>query len=126
MTDKQRLVDKCIDQIKDDIRKGDVTALDELLMLTDENLLKGYLAEDDDDRYFFYPITLDFEHEGNAIRYTIVPEESDWWESDGKFDYHYCEDYNQVCVYVVKGDMFCQSIDSKPIHSQPIRKGGNQ
>lgn len=45
------------------------------------------------------------------------PQDPDYWESDGRFDYHYCEDYNQVCVYLVGDNMF-----SDTIHSQPIRK----
>lgn len=42
---KQRLVDKCLEQIKEDIQSGDVTAIDELLMHLPTNLLKGYLPE---------------------------------------------------------------------------------
>ena len=43
---KQELVDKCLEQIKDDVSKGDVTAIDELLMFLPAKYLKGYLPED--------------------------------------------------------------------------------
>lgn len=121
--EKQQLVNKCIGQIKNDLINNYYGPIEGLLMSLDEDTLKGFLP-DDDDQYFYYPMTVEFVYEGNAFKYTIVPEESDWWESDGKFDYHYCEDYNQVCVYLVDGDMFCQTMDSKPIHSQPIRNVG--
>ena len=42
---KQELVDKCLEQIKDDVKGGDVTAIDELLMFLPTKYLKGYLPE---------------------------------------------------------------------------------
>ena len=42
---KQKLVDACLEQIKEDIQSGYVTAIDELLMHLPTNLLKGYLPE---------------------------------------------------------------------------------
>lgn len=44
--EKEALVDKVIDQIKSDIEMYDLTAIDEMLMLVDPKVLKGYLAED--------------------------------------------------------------------------------
>ena len=46
MKAKQELVDKCIEQIKKDVNGGDVTALDEMLMLVSKKILKAYLPED--------------------------------------------------------------------------------
>lgn len=43
---KQELVDKCLEQIKEDVSKGDVTAIDELLMFVPIKYLKGYLPEE--------------------------------------------------------------------------------
>ena len=43
---KQELVDKCLEEIKNDVRSGDVTAIDELLMFVPIKYLKGYLPED--------------------------------------------------------------------------------
>ena len=43
---KQELVDKCIEEIKEDVSKGDVTAIDELLSFLPIKYLKGYLPED--------------------------------------------------------------------------------
>lgn len=43
---KQELVDKCLEQIKEDVSKGDVTAIDELLAFLPTKYLKGYLPED--------------------------------------------------------------------------------
>ena len=44
--EKEALVDKVIDQIKSDIEMYDLTSIDEMLMLVDPKVLKGYLAED--------------------------------------------------------------------------------
>jgi hypothetical protein len=62
-------------------------------------------------------MTIEFGYQGEWVVYEMNPQESDWWESDGRFDYHYNTEYNQVCVYKVGGNMF-----STTIHSQPIRK----
>jgi predicted transcriptional regulator len=43
---KQELIDKCLEQIKDDVKGGDVTAIDELLMFLPTKYLKGYLPEE--------------------------------------------------------------------------------
>ena len=40
---KQRLIDKCLERIKEDVYSGDVTAIDELLSFVPEKYLKGYL-----------------------------------------------------------------------------------
>jgi len=42
---KQKLVDKVIEQIKKDIADGDVTAIDELLKFCPVENLRGYLSE---------------------------------------------------------------------------------
>lgn len=68
-------------------------------------------------------MTIEFGYQGEWIVYEMNPQEPDCWESDGRFDYHYCEDYNQVCVYIVhNGD----TDTSNTIHTQPIRIGFEQ
>lgn len=62
-------------------------------------------------------MTIQFGYQGEWVVFEMNPQDPDYWESDGRFDYHYCEDYNQVCVYLVGDNMF-----SDTIHSQPIRK----
>jgi len=42
---KQELVDRCLEQIKQDVADGDVTAIDEMLMFLPIKYLKGYLPE---------------------------------------------------------------------------------
>jgi hypothetical protein len=66
-------------------------------------------------------MTIEFGYQGEWIVYEMNPQEPDCWESDGRFDYHYCEDYNKVCVYLVGDNMF-----SNTIHTQPIRIGFEQ
>lgn len=61
-------------------------------------------------------MTIEFGYQGEWIVYEMNPQEPDYWESDGRFDYHYCEEYNQVCVYIVDDT-------SNTIHTQPIRIG---
>ena len=43
---KQKLIDAVIEQIKEDVASGDLTAVDELLTFVPEKNLKGYLPED--------------------------------------------------------------------------------
>lgn len=43
---RQRLVDACIEQIKQDVADGDVEALDELLKLCSYNYLFAFLSDD--------------------------------------------------------------------------------
>lgn len=43
---KQELVDKCIEEIKNDVRSGDVTAIDGMLILVPTKVLKDFLPED--------------------------------------------------------------------------------
>lgn len=43
--EKQKLIDDVIDEIKNDIASGDLTALDEMLMMIPVNILKSYLPE---------------------------------------------------------------------------------
>jgi hypothetical protein len=48
MSDLQILIAVVIEQIKQDIAKGDVTAIEELLMRVPMTDLEGYLSEEDD------------------------------------------------------------------------------
>jgi hypothetical protein len=64
-------------------------------------------------------MTIEFGYQGEWVVFEMNPQEPDCWESDGRFDYHYCEDYNQVSVYIADDT-------SKTIYSQPITKGGDQ
>lgn len=45
-----------------------------------------------------------FNYQGRENKYTITPTEADWWISVDAFDIHYCEDYNEVCVYLEKSN----------------------
>jgi hypothetical protein len=42
---KKSLIDQVLDQIGTDYEKGDLTAVEELLLKVDENILRGYLPE---------------------------------------------------------------------------------
>jgi hypothetical protein len=64
-------------------------------------------------------MTIEFGYQGEWVVYEMNPQEPDYWESDGRFDYHYCEEYNEVCVYLCDDYI-------KSIHSQPIERGGDQ
>lgn len=44
--EKQILIDKVLERIKQDVAEGDVTAIEELLSFVRIANLKGYLAED--------------------------------------------------------------------------------
>lgn len=48
---------------------------------------------------------INFNYANKDYSFTFVPEQSDWWitliAQDGtEFDIHYCEDYNEICVYL--------------------------
>jgi hypothetical protein len=43
---KQKLIDKVIEKIKEDIQNEDLTAIDELLNFVDEKYLIGFLPEE--------------------------------------------------------------------------------
>jgi hypothetical protein len=60
------------------------------------------------------PIIIVFRHNDDEHSFTIYPTEPDWWVYiEDLFDIHYCEDYNEICVY--------QSQDySTTIHKQKI------
>lgn len=47
----QKLIDRVIEQIKNDIAEGDVTALDELLTFVPKENLIGYLPEEEHERF---------------------------------------------------------------------------
>lgn len=44
-------------------------------------------------------MTLQFNHNGCDYRIELSPDDSDYWITIDEFDIHYCEDYNEVCVY---------------------------
>jgi hypothetical protein len=46
MSDLQILIEAVIEQMKQDIAEGDVTAIEELLMRVPSPVLKGYLPEE--------------------------------------------------------------------------------
>ena len=48
MMDKQKLVDEVIEEMKSQIADNDWTVVEELLLLTDPALLKGFLPEETD------------------------------------------------------------------------------
>lgn len=54
-----------------------------------------------------------FSYLGAEHKIAITPESSDWWTSVDDFDIHYCEDYNEVCVYL-EGTYEC-------IHKESIK-----
>lgn len=56
-----------------------------------------------------------FTHNNQEYSFTIYPTEPDWWTSVGDFDIHYCEDYNEVCVYKV-------DTSYNSIHTQKIKE----
>ena len=58
--------------------------------------------------------TINFNYNGVDYRYEITPDEADFWFSVDGFDIHYCEEYNEVCVYL-------ESDYSTTIHKQPIK-----
>lgn len=59
------------------------------------------------------PIVIIFLDGSELHSITITPEEADWWTSVGEYDIHYCEDYNEICVYKSQGY-------STTIHKQVI------
>lgn len=44
-------------------------------------------------------ITLEFTHAGQSHSIEIEPTEEDWWITIDDFDIHYCEEYNEICIY---------------------------
>jgi hypothetical protein len=54
-----------------------------------------------------------FNYLGAEHKIGITPEASDWWTSVDGFDIHYCENYNEVCVYLEKSN--------ECIHTQRIK-----
>jgi hypothetical protein len=57
-------------------------------------------------------IQITFSYEGTEYALAIAPTEADWWTGTEQFDIHYCEEYNQVCVYPIGS--------TNSIHQQPI------
>jgi protein associated with RNAse G/E len=64
-----------------------------------------------------------FKYQGENFSFRITPSEGDEWftrKSKKKiFDIHYCEDYNEICVYIVPHQI-SNSIYSRKI-SEPIK-----
>lgn len=44
-----------------------------------------------------HPIKVEF----GEVVYYFTPTESDEWQYHEGYDFHYCEDYNTICVYRV-------------------------
>jgi hypothetical protein len=68
-----------------------------------------------------YSHIVEFEYEGKAFTFEIgISSEDEWFgvtQHDMTFDIHYCEDYNEVSVYLVKDG---KADYSDTIHSQPL------
>jgi len=68
-----------------------------------------------------------FFYENASFVLTIAPTEDDWWTTvnvteNGRtffFDVHYCEDYNEICVYPYNGKHTTESY-IKAIYTQKI------
>jgi len=45
-------------------------------------------------------IVLFFDYNGKAQIIPLKIEDSDFWLGTDDFDIHYCEDYNEICVYL--------------------------
>jgi len=63
---------------------------------------------------------INFAYASKKYRFVFSSEVEDYWESltapDGAvFDFHYCEDYNQICVYLPNDETFTE------LHTQKIR-----
>ena len=65
-------------------------------------------------------IEINFNYNGANYSLSIAPEEADWWTSIGEFDVHYCEDYNQICVYELDSNYI--AIHKQKINDDTIRK----
>jgi len=65
------------------------------------------------------PILIVFRHNDKVHSMVIRPTEPDWWTSYGGFDVHYCEDYNQICVYELDSNYIA-------IHKQKIKDNETQ
>jgi hypothetical protein len=57
---------------------------------------------------------LQFIDEGSIVTLVLNVEDADFWTTINGYDIHYCEDYNEICVYH-------PSDDSKTIYSRPIK-----
>lgn len=68
-----------------------------------------------------------FFYDNASFVLNITPTEEDWWTTievteSGRsysFDIHYCEDYNEICVYLYNGKHAVASYD-KSIYTQKI------
>jgi hypothetical protein len=59
--------------------------------------------------------TLEFTHKGKEYRIVFIVEEPDFWFTVNGLDIHYCEDYNDICVYeegVVSESIFSRKINN--------------
>lgn len=61
------------------------------------------------------PIKVEF----GDVLYYFTPTEADEWQHHNGYDYHYCEDYNQICVYKVD-DVDKPTSYINAVHVQPI------
>lgn len=58
--------------------------------------------------------TLEFSHGGKSHTIIFFVEEPDFWFSVNGYDVHYCEDYNEICVYE-------QNVVHETIYSRKIK-----
>jgi len=63
---------------------------------------------------------LEFEYEGKTQRILFGVESPDFWFGVNDFDIHYCEDYNEICVYL-KHEMNEGFPPFKLIFKRPIK-----
>lgn len=60
---------------------------------------------------------LEFTHKGKEYRIVFIVEEPDFWFTVDGLDIHYCEDYNDICVYE-------EGVVSESIYSRKIKSDG--
>jgi hypothetical protein len=58
---------------------------------------------------------LSFKHEDKDVNIVVYVEEPDYWTTIDGYDVHYCEDYNEICVYLAAD--YTKTIYSRPIKS---------
>jgi hypothetical protein len=57
---------------------------------------------------------LQFIDEGSIVTLVLNVEDADFWTTINGYDVHYCEDYNEICVYL-------DADYTKTIYSRPIK-----
>lgn len=108
-----------------EIRYGNVIELDTIdLDMSNYQADLGQIIDDIEEKIEEMDkveILVEFEHEGNKVSFLFKPEGDDEWQSEGKYDYHYCLDYNHICVYdnAYKDDTGVESLNL--VHKQNIK-----